>query len=234
MTSFTGPVKFFQETGNRSTKRWYGGLPVAVDPDFVVFMDDFFEEATTVWTTVEDSSAVSGVVTDGLNGLFDLAGTASDDTGSSIQTTEELFKLASGKKAWFETKVKLEDADQQDVFVGLTVNFATDPEAVLTVSDRAGFQINDGNASILFKTEKNSTETSTDTGEDASDDTFVTLGFYWDGVGKVEAYVDRILVSTHTTNIPDDENLAAAAFTLNGEATQNSLIVDYIFVAVER
>ena len=35
---FTGPVLF---AGKNNTKKWFENLPVSVNPDFVVYMDDF-------------------------------------------------------------------------------------------------------------------------------------------------------------------------------------------------
>jgi hypothetical protein len=69
----------------------------------------------------------------------------------------------------------------------------------------SGFQIDEGNASILCKTEAGGTETSTDSGVDAANATDVVLGFKINGTTQVEFYVNRNLVATHTTNIPVTE-----------------------------
>ena len=121
-----------------------------------------------------------------------------------------------------------------DLCVGLTINFATNPEAMLTATDRIVFQINDGGTSILAITEKNGTETSTDTGLDA--EAFSqTLGFHVKGTGSVEFFVNRVKVATHTTNIPDDENLAVAAMQLSGSATgTKSANIDYLLASQTR
>jgi hypothetical protein len=246
-SSFTGPLKNSQhQTGPRASR---SRAPMSYgEAGYFVVFDDFVGEDTFIWTTVEDTSAVSGVLADAPNGVFELAGTASDDTGASIQLTNEVFDFSSGNEGWFETRIMLEDADQQDVYVGFTVNFATNPEAVLTAADRIGFQIDDGNASILCKTERSGTETSTDSGVDATDLTTATdpddsawikLGIHiYDtndsGGGTVEFWINDLKVATHTTNIPDDEYLSVAAFSLNGEAVQNSLHVDYIYAAGTR
>ena len=65
--------------------------------------------------------------------------------------------------------------------------------------------------------------------------TAVTLGFHVKSTGSVEFFVNRALVATHTTNIPDDENLALGAMQLSGSATgTKSMNVDYIFAAQTR
>jgi hypothetical protein len=121
-----------------------------------------------------------------------------------------------------------------DMFVGLVQNFATDPEAILTASNRIGFQINDGNASILCKCEAADVETSKDSEIDAVDATDIILGFVVVATTSIEFYVNRVLVATHTTNIPATE-MTAAAFELSGSATGTmSMSLDYIFVAMTR
>ena len=51
----------------------------------------------------------------------------------------------------------------------------------------------------------------------------------------VEFFVDRALVATHTTNIPDDENLTVGAMELSGNATgTKTASIDYLFAAQDR
>jgi hypothetical protein len=70
---------------------------------------------------------------------------------------------------------------------------------------------------------------------DIADDTFVTLGFHVTSTSKVEFFVNRNLVATHTDNIPDDENLAIGAMELSGSATgTKSATIDYLFACQTR
>ena len=122
-----------------------------------------------------------------------------------------------------------------DVCVGLTVNFATNPEAMLTAADRIVFQIDDGDSNIDCVTEKDGTATTTDSGVDISSGTYVTLGFHVKSTGSVEFFVNRNLVATHTDNIPDDENLAIGGMELSGSATgTKSMSIDYLLAAQSR
>jgi hypothetical protein len=115
---------------------------------------------------LKTGTASVGIVGDTVGGELALTSAATtDDNGASIQGNE-IFAVAAGKDIYFSTRIKCNDADQTDICVGLTVNFATNPEAMLTAADRIVFQVDDGNASILCKTEKNGTETSTDSGVD--------------------------------------------------------------------
>ena len=234
VTHFSGPIEY---SGKGATGPWGTDLTIAANNDVVVYMDDFLGialDATNDWTVVKDASASAAIVADTVNGLLGLNSQATtDDDGASVQGNE-VFKAASGKVIWFETKLQNNDADQSEICVGLTVNFATNPEAMLTAADRIVFQVDDGNASILCKTESGGTETSTDSGIDLEDDTDVILGFRVNGTGTVEFYVNRNLVATHTTNIPTTE-LALAAMSVSGSATgTRSTKIDYIFAAATR
>ena len=232
---FTGPVLF---TGKNSPGPWWTDQPVSNNADYVSYMDDFTGIAidlTNDWTEIKDGNASVGIVADELNGAVALTSEATtDDNGASIQGNE-IFAVQTDKSIWFETRIKCNDADQTDLCFGLTVNFATNPEAMLTAADRIVFQVNDGNASILCKTEKNGTETSTDSGIDLADDTYVRLGFWANSTGSVQFFIDRQLVATHTTNIPDDENLTIGAMSVSGSATgTRATTIDYLFCAADR
>jgi hypothetical protein len=233
-TRFTAPILF---AGRPKAISLFGEMPMTFSPDYVEFWDDFTGialDATNAWTVVKDSGASVAIADDVAGGAVLLSSAATtDDDGASIQGNE-IFLPASGKTIWFETKLQSADADQTDVFAGLTVNFATNPEAALTAANRIGFQIDDGDASILCKTESGGTETSTDSGVDAADGADVKLGIRVNGTSKVEFYVDRALVATHTTNIPATE-LALAIMELSGDATgTKSVQVDYVMAKATR
>lgn len=234
VTHFSGPIQY---SGKGASGAWAADLSTTIDADVVTLMDDFVGvalDSTNDWTVVKDSGASAGIGADVLNGVLELTSTATtDDDGASVQGNE-VFALSTGKYVWFQTRIKCNDADQTDICVGLTVNFATNPEAMLAAADRIVFQVNDGNASILCKTEASGTETSTDSLVDLVDDTYVTLGFRAWGTGQVEFFVDRKLVATHTTNIPTTE-LTAAAMSVSGSATgTRTTSVDYILVSATR
>lgn len=234
--TITGPI--FDSGALNNFRDLFRLMPLTLDPDYIVLFDDFQyvgNDQTNEWTVVKDAGAAVAIEADTLGGILLLSSAATtDDDGASIQGNE-IFKAQAGKRIWFEARVKVSDADQCDLCLGLTVNFAANPEAMLTAADRIVFQVDDGNASILCKTEKNGTETSSDSEEDLADDTFVKLGILVTGVEKVEFFVNRVLKVTHTTNIVDDENLTVGFFGLSGNNTgTHTRAVDYIFCVAER
>jgi|TARA_A100001518_G_C1203417_1_gene46588 hypothetical protein len=234
---FTGPILFAGKDGNR---KWFENLPVDKNPDYLCYIDDFTGvtlDTTNDWTLIKDSSATAAIGADLVNGTVVLTSQATtDNDGASLQGNE-IFAVSSSRDIWFETKLFITDAegDAMDVCVGLTVNFATNPEAMLTAADRIVFQVDDGDSNIDCVTEKDGTATTTDSGVDIVSGTNVTLGFHVKGTGSVEFFVNRNLVATHTTNIPDDENLAIGVMELSGSATgTKSMTVDYLFAAQDR
>tara|TARA_R100000808_G_C2149145_1_gene157522 strand:- start:2921 stop:3622 length:702 start_codon:yes stop_codon:yes gene_type:complete len=210
-------------------------MPMSINPDYFCLEDDFVYELDTGWTAIKDSGATVAIVADTVGGELGItsAGTTDND-GGSIQGNE-IFAVAADKNMFFQTRIKNNDVDQTDICVGFTVNFATNPENMLTATDRIVFQVDDGDASILCKTEKDGTETSTDSGIDMVDDTYIKLGIACSGTGKVEFFINDRLVATHSTNIPDDENLAIAAMSLSGSASGTRVTtIDYLMGARTR
>jgi hypothetical protein len=235
VTHFSGPLQYSGK--GTVTGAWGTDLTISANPAVVSYLDDFLGvalDSTNDWTVVKDSGATAGIVADAVNGLLELTSAATtDNDGASVQGNE-VYKAAVDKVVWFETRLQCNKVDQTDICVGLTVNFATNPENMLTAADRIVFQVDDGNASILCKTESGGTETSTDSGVDLVNDTDATLGFRVSGTGLVEFFVNRKLVATHTTNIPTTE-LALAAMSLSGDALgTRSTKVDYLFASATR
>ena len=210
-------------------------MPMSINPDYFCLEDDFVYELDTGWTTVKDSGATVAIVADTVGGELGITSAATtDNDGGSVQGNE-IFAVAADKNMFFQTRIKNNDVDQTDICVGFTVNFATNPENMLTATDRIVFQVDDGDASILCKTEKDGTETSTDSGIDMVNDTYIKLGIACSGTGKVEFFINDKLVATHSTNIPDDENLAIAAMSLSGSASGTRVTtIDYLMGARTR
>jgi hypothetical protein len=210
-------------------------MPMSINPDYYCIEDDFVYELDTGWTVVKDSGASVAIVADTVGGELAITSAATtDNDGGSVQGNE-IFAVAADKNMFFQTRIKNNDVDQSDICIGFTVNFATNPENMLTAADRIVFQVDDGDASINCITEKDGTATTTDSGVDMADDTYVKLGIACSGTGKVEFFVNDKLVATHSTNIPDDENLAIAAMSLSGSASgTRATTIDYLMGARTR
>jgi hypothetical protein len=237
MTIAKGPLLNPVALSTEPERAWYDNLPSPYDPDYVFFMDDFLgiaHDQTNDWTVVKDSGASVAIEADTVGGKLVLTSAATtDNDGGSIQGNES-WVVALGRHLWFETVVNLHDANDCDFAAGFTENFATDPEAMATASNRICFQVDEGNASILCKTEASDVETSTDSQIDAADTTDVTLGIHIIGLGVVKFFVNRVLKATHTTNIPT-ANMTLGLYHISGSATGTfTTEVDYMFAAMTR
>ena len=238
-THFSGPVLF------SAARPTLANLSIGTWPDQTQFMVDFtgiLLDATNDWTVVKDSGAYVALQADALNGVVDLTSAATtDNDGSSIQGNE-IWGLPStaAQKLYFEARFQMSDADQMDLFIGVCENFASNPENCLTAANRIGFQIDDGDATPHIITESSDSETDTTlsgTTYDFSDATDVTVSFVatkGTTTDKVQFYINRTLVGTHTTNVPT-ANMTQAAMEISGNATgTKSMSIDYIMVAQDR
>jgi hypothetical protein len=187
---------------------------------------------------VKDSGATVLKSADAENGVLVLTSAATtDDDGAAIQLLDTTFLVKSGKKLWFEARVKVSDADQCDMFCGLANEIATNPEDLwATGQARVGFRIADGDASIKCTFDDDtSLVVDVDSTKDASDDTFVKLGMRTDG-GSIRYYINRALV--HTASIDSDVAAVTMCPAFGGISGNNSgthtRSIDYIFCAQER
>lgn len=212
-------------------------VPILQDPSLgrIVHIDfdvtDYKVGDWTITTTEDGAGSATEALSNAANGVLLITNDAADNDSDEFQLTAESFKLASGKPLWIEGRFKVSDATQSDFLFGLCI---TDTALIDGLTDGVYFLKDDGDANIDFHVEKNSTDTSSDTGVDLVDDTWIQLGFYFDGAGNVTPYVDGVAGTTVTTNIPDDEELTVSFGIQNGEAVAKTLSVDYIRVAQVR
>jgi hypothetical protein len=149
----------------------------------------------------------------------------------SLQKKGESFRFESGKALFFEARFKVSDATQSDVVIGLQITDTTP----LDVTDGVFFIKADGAATVNFLVEKNNTATTASSIATMADDTYIRLGFYYDGSSAVQYFVNGTYTgSSVTTNLPDDEDMTVTIAIQNGEAAAKTMTVDYIYVAKER
>ena len=209
---------------------WDTAPMLVLDPGAAdLYYDEFgdFVGNAAAWTITETDAAATEATSQSRPTSLYVANTATDNDGVEIQLLGEGFKLASGKPLWFEARIQCNDATQSDLIVGLCI---TDTSLITAMSDGVTFRKHDGDANIDFVTEKNSTETSADTGVDLVASTWIKLGFWFNGSGTVTPYVNGVAKTAHTTNICDDEELTVSIAVQNGEGAAKNLSVDYVRV----
>jgi len=195
------------------------------------YFEDFDYYTAGDWTVTETDAGATQALTDGDGGLLLITNTAADNDLVSLQKKGESFRFESGKALFFEARFKVSDATQSDVVIGLQITDTTP----LDVSDGVFFIKADGAATVDFLVEKNNTATTASAVATMANDTYIRLGFYYDGVSAVQYFVNgSIAGSSVTTNLPDDEDMTITIAIQNGEAAAKTMTVDYVYVAKER
>lgn len=205
----------------------------AIGPDVFIFEDDFVRSSLTgadaplgaTVTLVEAGAGEStAAYTDAAGGALLLTTDAADNDGLNIQWSPEAFKLASFNYFYFGCRVKISDATQSDLFIGLAV---TDTDILGGVTDSIGFIKVDGATTLSAYVNKNSTATTT-TVASSIGTSYKILELVHDGT-TLEAFVDGVSAGTIAlTNLPDDEELRPTVHFLAGEAVVKTCTIDWI------
>jgi len=210
------------------TWRWYdvfGPNAVKWELDMVTLAQDANANPAGYTTTEVGTNTIAlQESTDRGTLLITTGGT--ENNGLQIQPLGEAFSFASRYPCYFGCKFQSNDVDQVDVFVGLAI---TDTTVLDGCTDDVGFRTSDGLATLQFILEKNSLETS-DSVATLTDATWVQVEFYYDGADYIYAYVDGTLQATVArtdTNFPNDEHLTPTIAILTGEASANTLTVQW-------
>lgn len=207
-------------------------VPPAPHAGHVYFNDfDTFDAAEwTITTTEAGAGDATEALGDGDCGILVITNDAADADNDFLQKKGESFLFEVGKKLWFEARCKISDVVDSTFVIGLQITDTTP----FDVTDGVFFLKPDTDATVSLLVEKNNTATTTAVG-DLVNDTYVQLGFYYDGVSAIYAYLNRALVGTSVvTNLPDDEVLTVSFGIQNGVAVAKVLTIDYIMVAKER
>lgn len=225
-----------------STSRFTNGITTAkstepmgqfILPDVTkahVYFNDFDEYTAADWVVTEVGVATQALA-DEDGGALLVTNAAADNDSSFSQKVGESFLFETGKKLWFEARLKVSDATQSDWVAGLQITDTTP----LAVTDGVYFRKDDGDANVDFVVVKDSTATTASAVTTNADDTYIRLSFYYNGVDEVVYFADGVrLGSSVTTNLPDDEVLTVSFGIQNGEAVAKTMSVDYILAAKER
>ena len=208
---------------------------VQADPTlFHQYMNDFDTYVAADWVVTETDAAATQALTAGDGGLLLITNAAADNDLVALQKTPAAWTFTAGKKTFFRCRFKASDATQSDLVFGLQVIDVTP----LDVTDGIYFLKADNAATIDFICRKNATTGSTSAAAIATlaDDTFIVLGFYYDGQSTVQYEVNGVVLGSldaSSTFLPD--TTCAVSFAIqNGAAAAKTMTVDYVYVAKER
>jgi hypothetical protein len=196
------------------------------NPSFFGYFTDFVEYDSNTWTITETGTGtdLSG---DEVGGTLVLTNAAADNDAHWLQlgkTAGECFKFTAGKALWFDARFKVDNV-LADTMVGL---YVTDLSPEGGVDSGVYFRRLTTATALNLVIENATTETVVTTGITMANDTYVNVGFYWDGA-KLFYTQNRQIIGEATTLT----NLTATELRLsfgvqNGTAAARSMTVDWI------
>lgn len=233
------PARFTSGVGtaNKGTALFTYPAP---DPTKVhTFFDDFSTYTAGDWTVTTIGTGTTATVASDPFGSIASTQSAADNDGQQHQLVRANFTPTAGKKLWFKTRIKVSDATQSDVMVGLGILDTT----ILGAVDGAGltdgifFSKDDDDTQWDIQVQKNTTTGQTRKANVGTATTnYVTLAFDYDGASATRFYIDDVQVWTldSSSSYLPDTILTPSFAILNGEAVAKVLTVDYLFAAIER
>ena len=242
---------------NVTKESTFGDLKQMSPSKYTVYWNDFVQntdlgnvgnlnaaEVSSVnWTCTKvdgggDNGSVVAVTNSGGGTLVMTTDDAEND-GIALQLKTEAFNVDESKETFFETRLKVGDATQTDWLCGLAI---TDTTPFAGLSDSITFKCDDGSTAIRLVSETNMSGSIVSASVTAvasmTDDSFVKLGYHFDGFSNIIVYADDVHVGTVSvvsgTNLVTDEDMAPIIAVLTGEAAANTITVDYIAAMQEK
>ncbi len=222
-------------TGAGSTLQSY----VAPDPSRVhQWFNDFDGYVAADWTVTSTGGGTAAVQNaDGgilllTNGSSDNDNTFLQYKGGTSSSTVETFSWDATRAMWFHARLKVSSATQSDFVIGLQIT-DTSP---LAVSDGFYFQKDDDSTSLYFSATSSSTSTSVTGLATIADDTYFSVGFWWDpSLGVLNLYYNGNPVGS----ISNTANFTAHTLTLsfgiqNGDGNSRTMSLDFLHAAKDR
>lgn len=245
-THLSGPVRNTAKKENSNEREWFSNLPLShSDPDFFYYTNDFSSIGnynTTDWTLtlVGTGTVAVSTTTNSANGtLLITTGAANGPDSNNVQLKEASWLLDSsvgandasqaGKRLWFETKLRVSNVADVDLFIGLAQISTT----VQSANDRVGFRMTTGAALLNVETSVGGVATSVSSTQSMVAATDIRLGFMYEGGNSVRFFVNRGWVKTVTTNLPTAV-MAPGIYVAANSANARTSLVDYFSIHKER
>lgn len=185
-------------------------LEYMFDPMIGFMVDERWNSYNAASTTgdyvLTAATAGTGAISTAAPGVLELdSGSATQGQGATLQRVKSAFLPAAGKHIWAEFKLKVVDSyDKVEFFCGLSeIDTTLIASQANSSANHIGWQCVTNDGVLLFSAEKAGTG-ATKAATTLVEDTYLTLGFYVNGVTEIEQYVNGVLTGTNhvTANIP--------------------------------
>lgn len=231
------PVRFPYGLSTERRQQTFGNYgnpsPRLYHEDF----DDFDRFAAAEWTITRVGTTPTEALIDENGGILQLTTVASAASSTFLQKVGASFLPTVGKQLWFSTRFKVSDAADSTFAVGLQFTDTTP----LDVLDGIYFLKAAASTAITLVCRKDATTGSITTPTVATlvSDTYIELGYYYDGKNTINVFVnnrnvaDLNLTTTPTAFLPD--TVLRVSFGLqNGASTARTANYDWLYAAIER
>lgn len=216
---------------------------IGLDPATVhQYFNDFDVFTAGDWTNTATHSPTNALVA-GNGGILSMlnSSTSADLDQLTLKVATFAFNPANAQ-VWFKTRFQVDDATNAIVAIGLQ-NLNTNAFAA---TDGVWFQKNAAVTTGNFIVSASSTATTSTPTVTLANNTYVDLGFYWNGggtpgfaglpSGEIYLFANGANIGqVSAANIPAAAtNLALTVALENGSAAARTMLVDYILAAVQR
>jgi len=166
-------------------------------------------------------------------GVLQVTNAGGDNDAYQAQLKGEPFKLLTSKFTYFEVKFKCSEKTQVDLLFGLCI---TDTTLIAGMSDGVYWRKDDGDAYLDCVSIKDGEATEKEEIASIVADTWIRLGFYFDGYSTITPFVNGTEYTSQniTTNLANDEELTPSFAIMNGEEAAKVLSLDYLFAVQAR
>lgn len=252
------PTRFPAGVSTQAIGSTLGQFPLPDPTDISVDFEDFNQYVAGDWTVTNTTTHQTIGLVAGNGGIISTVGGASSVTNDigAIQANPLNFNIATNtitatapptQLAWFYTAFKATTAANDQLLVGVTSSNAT-----LAPTDGIYFNKAAGSTNITFVVRKSSTSlaasaysTGTTTVATLANATFVRLGWYYDGKGNIDVFVNDVKVcsvdvgvstGTMVSSFPNAVNLGMGfgCKAASTAPTTADMIVDFMLSAQTR
>ena len=225
-------TRFPNGVGTSAFKKNLGEFGMPDPTKWHTYFNDFDAFAAADWTETEVGTASAPAIIDADGGVLRAVTGALANDSDFFQKVGESFLFEAGKQLIFKARIRTNSAILSEIVMGLQITDTT-PAAV---SDGVFFiKPTHNDPDFNFLVEKNGTATTVPDVATIVNDTWLELGFHYDGKSTITVFVnDAQAGKAAVTNLPDDEEMTISFGVQNGSAAARQMDVDYIFVAKER
>lgn len=228
------PTRFPAGLSTQPVNYNLGNYPNPDPTKVYTHFNDFPQYTAANWTVETGANAGTAAAAAGQGGVVTLTTAAVGAADyENIRWVNQDFNFSSAQEVWFSTRLKVSEVTASIVLAGLV---AAAPGATETPTGGIYFKKSAGAATVDLVLTKASSSTTLSAVTTLTANTYVTLGFYYNGKDTVTVFVNGAPVGSQTTltNLPTATALSHGVGVVSGEAVAKTLTVDWLLSSQAR